>query len=118
MALRKNAVLSELWPEGYCCKGGGRNGDWFDRKKQKEIDEKTEYIDIELEFTPKKGQRRIIELCNNRDLRKIVINIFRQYGKSFVCRYLALKWMQTPDTVVGYITQTSRLAKDIYKKFL
>ena len=118
MALRKNAVLSELWPADYHCSGGGRNGDYFDRKKQREIDEKTKYIDIELEFTPKKGQRRIIELCNNRDLRKIVINIFRQYGKSFVCRYLALVWMQTPDTVVGYITQTSRLAKDIYKKFL
>ena len=71
-----------------------------------------------MDFKPKKGQRRIIELCNNRDLRKLVINIFRQYGKSFVCRYLALVWMQTPDTVVGYITQTSRLAKDIYKKFL
>lgn len=118
MALRKNAVLSELWPADYHCSGGGRNGDYFDRKKQREIDEKTRYIDIELEFTPKKGQRRIIELCNNRDLRKIVINIFRQYGKSFVCRYLALVWMQVPDTVVGYITQTSRLAKDIYKKFL
>lgn len=118
MALRKNAVLSELWPAGYHCSGGGRNGDYFDRKKQKEIDEKTDYVDIELDFTPKKGQRRIIELCNNRDLRKIVINIFRQYGKSFVCRYLALVWMQVPDTVVGYITQTSRLAKDIYKKFL
>jgi hypothetical protein len=26
--------------------------------------------------------------------------------------------MQVPDTTVGYITQTSRLAKDIYKKFL
>ena len=114
MALRKNAVLSELWPADYHCSGGGRNGDYFDRKKQREIDEKTKYIDIELEFTPKKGQRRIIELCNNRDLRKIVINIFRQYGKSFVCSYLALVWMQTPDTVVGYITQTSRLAKDIY----
>ena len=118
MALRKNAVLSELWPQEYHCSGGGRNGDYFDRKKQRETDEKTEYIDIELDFKPKKGQRRIIELCNNRDLRKLVINIFRQYGKSFVCRYLALVWMQTPDTVVGYITQTSRLAKDIYKKFL
>ena len=118
MALRKNAVLSELWPADYKCSGGGRNGDYFDRKKQREIDEKTDYVDIELDFTPKKGQRRIIELCNNRDLRKIVINIFRQYGKSFVCRYLALVWMQVPDTTVGYITQTSRLAKDIYKKFL
>ena len=119
MALRKNAVLSELWPADYKCNGGSnRHGEYYQRKKQKEIDDKTEYIDIELEFTPKKGQRRIIELCNNRDLRKIVINIFRQYGKSFVCRYLALVWMQTPDTVVGYITQTSRLAKDIYKKFL
>lgn len=118
MALRKNAVLSELWPADYKCNGGGRNGDYFDRKKQREIDEKTDYVDIELDFTPKKGQRRIIELCNNRDLKKIVINIFRQYGKSFVCRYLALVWMQTPDTVVGYITQKSRLAKDIYKKFL
>lgn len=113
-----NAVLSDLFPKGLVCKGGGRNGDYFDRKKQRETDEKTEYIDIELDFKPKKGQRRIIELCNNRDLRKLVINIFRQYGKSFVCRYLALVWMQTPDTVVGYITQTSRLAKDIYKKFL
>lgn len=119
MALRKNAVLSELWPADYKCNGGSnRHGEYYQRKKQKEIDDKTEYVDIELEFTPKKGQRRIIELCNNRDLRKIVINIFRQYGKSFVCRYLALVWMQTPDTVVGYITQTSRLAKDIYKKFL
>ena len=114
----RNAVLSDLFPKGLVCKGGGRNGDYFDRKKQRETDEKTEYIDIELDFKPKKGQRRIIELCNNRDLRKLVINIFRQYGKSFVCRYLALVWMQTPDTVVGYITQTSRLAKDIYKKFL
>ena len=110
--------VTEIFPKGQLAVGGGRVSDYWDVKKQRDIDERTRYIDIELEFTPKMGQRRIIELTNNRDLRKIVINIFRQYGKSFVCRYLALVWMQQPDTVVGYITQTSRLAKDIFKKFL
>lgn len=115
-----SAGITEIYPKGELCAGGGLGSEnaFVARKKQKEIDNRTRYIDIELEFTPKLGQKRIIELANNRDLKKIVINIFRQYGKSYVCRYLVLKWMQKPDTVVGYITQTSRLAKDIFKKFL
>ena len=115
--IAENAV-TEIYPKGTLAAGGGRVSDYYDKKKQRDIDQRTRYIDLELEFTPKLGQKRIIELANNRDLRKIVINIFRQYGKSFVCRYLTLVWMQQPNTVVGYITQTSRLAKDIYKKFL
>lgn len=109
--------ITEIYPKGQLCSGGVN--DWYNQKKKQEaIDAKTRYIDLELEFTPKLGQKKIIELARSRDLKKIVINIFRQYGKSFVCRYLALIWMQKPDTVVGYITQTSRLAKDIFKKFL
>lgn len=98
--------------------GSGNNGDYFQRRKRQRIEESTRYIDVELDFTPKKGQKKIIELSHNNQNKKIIINIFRQYGKSFVCRYLTLEWMQTPDTVVGYITQTSRLANDIYKKFI
>ena len=98
--------------------GSGNNGDYFQRRKRQRIEESTKYIDVELDFTPKKGQKHIIELAHNNQNKKIVINIFRQYGKSFVCRYLVLEWMQTPDTVVGYITQNSRLANDIYKKFV
>lgn len=113
-----SAGITEIYPKGQVSTGGAV-GDWaYTQKKQREIDARTRYIDIELDFTPKLGQRRIIELARNRDLRKIVINIFRQYGKSFVCRYLTLVWMQQPNTVVGYITQTSRLAKDIFKKFI
>lgn len=81
-------------------------------------DEHTKYIDIELDFTPKEGQKKIITLANDNRTKKVIVNIFRQYGKSFVCRYLSLLWMQKPGTVVGYITQTSRLAKDIFKKFV
>ena len=81
-------------------------------------DEHTKYIDIELDFTPKDGQKKIITLANDNRTKKVIVNIFRQYGKSFVCRYLSLLWMQKPGTVVGYITQTSRLAKDIFKKFV
>lgn len=98
--------------------GSGKNGCYYQRRKQQQIDERTKYIDVELDFTPKKGQKRIIELAHNNQNKKIIINIFRQYGKSFVCRYLVLEWMQTPDTVVGYITQNSRLANDIFKKFV
>lgn len=98
--------------------GSGKNGCYYQRRKQQQLEESTRYIDVELEFTPKKGQKHIIELAHNNQNKKIVINIFRQYGKSFVCRYLVLEWMQTPDTVVGYITQNSRLANDIYKKFI
>lgn len=111
------AGVTEIYPKGELMNGSGVNA-YLKHKRQKEIDDRTRYIDIELEFTPKLGQMRIIELANNPYLKKIVINIFRQYGKSYVCRYLVLKWMQVPDTVVGYITQTSRLAKDIFKKFL
>ena len=81
-------------------------------------DEHTKYIDIELDFTPKEGQKKIITMANDNRTKKVIVNIFRQYGKSFVCRYLSLLWMQKPGTVVGYITQTSRLAKDIFKKFV
>lgn len=98
--------------------GSGKNGDYYQRRKRQRIEESTRYVDIELDFTPKKGQKHIIELAHNNQNKKIVINIFRQYGKSFVCRYLVLEWLQTPGTVVGYITQTSRLAKDIFKKFI
>lgn len=98
--------------------GSGKNGCYYQRRKQQQLEESTRYIDVELDFTPKKGQKHIIELAHNNQNKKIVINIFRQYGKSFVCRYLVLEWMQTPDTVVGYITQNSRLANDIYKKFV
>lgn len=98
--------------------GSGKNGCYYQRRKRQQIEESTRYIDVELDFQPKKGQKHIIELAHNNQNKKIVINIFRQYGKSFVCRYLVLEWMQTPDTVVGYITQNSRLANDIYKKFI
>lgn len=81
-------------------------------------DEHTKYIDIELDFVPKEGQKKIINMANDNRTKKVIVNIFRQYGKSFVCRYLSLLWMQKPGTVVGYITQTSRLAKDIFKKFV
>lgn len=98
--------------------GSGNNGDYFQRRKRQRIEESTKYYDLEIDFQPKKGQKKIIELAHNNQNKKIVINIFRQYGKSFVCRYLVLEWMQQPDTVVGYITQNSRLANDIYKKFV
>lgn len=98
--------------------GSGNNGDYFQRRKRQKIEESTKYYDLEIDFQPKKGQKKIIELAHNNQNKKIVINIFRQYGKSFVCRYLVLEWMQQPDTVVGYITQNSRLANDIYKKFV
>lgn len=100
---------------------GGNSKHYYDRRKnqiKREMAEKTNVIDIELDFKPKKGQKAIISAVNRDCFKKIVVNVFRQYGKSFVCRYLALVWMETPDTVVGYITQTGRLAKDIYKKFI
>ena len=105
--------------EGYS--QGGNSNHYYDRRKnqiKREMAEKTKVVEIELDFKPKKGQKRIISAVNDRNFKKIVVNVFRQYGKSFVCRYLALIWMETPDTVVGYITQTGRLAKDIYKKFI
>ena len=109
--------VTEIYPIDYSPQP--ENGDWSYRKmKQKEVDDKTRYIDIELDFTPKLGQRKIIQMAKDPRLKKIVVNIFRQYGKSFVCRYLTLVWMQKPGTTVGYITQTSRLAKDIFKKFI
>lgn len=98
--------------------GSDKNGDYYQRRKRQRIEESTRYVDIELDFTPKKGQKHIIELAHNNQNKKIILNIFRQYGKSFVVRYLVLEWMQEPDITVGYITQTSRLAKDIYKKFI
>lgn len=98
--------------------GSGKNGDYYQRRKRQQIEESTRYIDVELDFTPKKGQKHIIELAHNNQNKRIVLNIFRQYGKSFVVRYLVLEWMQEPDVTVGYITQNSRLAKDIYKKFI
>lgn len=109
--------VTEIYPIDYSPQQD--DGDWSYRQmKQKEVDDKTRYIDIELDFTPKLGQRKIIQMAKDPRLKKIVVNIFRQYGKSFVCRYLTLVWMQKPGTTVGYITQTSRLAKDIFKKFL
>ena len=98
--------------------GSGKNGDYYQRRKQQQLEESTRYIDVELDFTPKKGQKHIIELAHNNQNKKIVINIFRQYGKSFVARYLVLEWLQEMNITVGYVTQTSRLAKDIFKKFI
>ena len=103
--------------EYYETNEGGIGSWWVNKQKQKKIDERTRYIDLELDFKPKKGQRRIVELTRNDRIKKIVVSVFRQYGKSFVCRYITLVCMQQPNTLVGYITQTSRLAKDIYKKF-
>jgi len=113
-----NAKNTVVTPFGGTTDGGARNSNYDTRKHRERVEAHTKFYDLELEFTPKKGQRKIIELGHNRNIRKIVVNVFRQYGKSFVCRYLALEWMQTPETVVGYVTQTSRLAKDIYKKFV
>lgn len=98
-------------------RGGNSHGTIY-HKDGVQDDEHTKYYDLEVVFTPKEGQKKIIELAQNRRLKKIIVNVFRQYGKSFVCRYLTLYWMQTPNTTVGYITQTGRLAKDIYKKFV
>lgn len=99
-------------------KGKSSSKTWSDKKRKQRIEDSTRFIDVELEFKPKKAQQKIINLTHNLYNKKIVVNMFRQYGKSFVARYLVLEWMQEPDVVVGYITQTSRLAKDIYKKFV
>lgn len=99
-------------------KGKSSSKTWSDKKRKQRIEDSTRYIDVELDFKPKKAQQKIINLTHNVYNKKIVVNMFRQYGKSFVARYLVLEWMQEPDVVVGYITQTSRLAKDIYKKFV
>ena len=75
--------VTEIYPIDYSPQP--ENGDWSYRKmKQKEVDDKTRYIDIELDFTPKLGQRKIIQMAKDPRLKKIVVNIFRQYGKSFV----------------------------------
>lgn len=113
--LYKNTVVT---PAAGSSRGGPRQGNYFSKLKQMEKDKHTKYYDIELEFTPKRGQKKIIDVSHNRNISTIVVNVFRQFGKSFVCRYLALEWMQESGIVVGYVTQTSRLAKDIYKKFL
>lgn len=94
------------------------SGQYLQRKKQKEKREKNaKIIPIKLKFTPKQGQRAIMEYAKKPSIKTMVLNIFRQYGKSYVCRYLILYWMQQSNITVGYITQTGRLAKDIYKKF-
>lgn len=99
-------------------KGKSSSKTWSDKKRKQRIEDSTRFIDVELDFKPKKAQQKIINLTHNVYNKKIVVNMFRQYGKSFVARYLVLEWMQEPDVVVGYITQTSRLAKDIFKKFI
>lgn len=94
------------------------SGQYLQNKKLKEKKQKnTKIIPIKLKFTPKKGQKLIMEYARKPSIKTMVLNIFRQYGKSFVCRYLILYWMQQKNVTVGYITQTGRLAKDIYKKF-
>lgn len=94
------------------------SGQYLQRKKQAEKKKKnSKIIPIKLKFKPKKGQHTIIEYAKKPSIKTMVLNIFRQYGKSFVCRYLILYWMQQNGVTVGYITQTGRLAKDIYKKF-
>lgn len=98
--------------------GSGKNGDYYQRRKRQQIEESTRYIDVEIDFQPKKGQKHIIELAHNNQNKRIVLNIFRQYGKSFVARYLVMEWLQEMNITVGYVTQTSRLAKDIFKKFV
>ena len=95
------------------------SGQYLQNKKLKEKNEKnTKTIPIKLKFKPKRGQKAIMEMVRYPSVKKIVLNIFRQYGKSYVCRYLILYWMQQKNVTVGYITQTGRLAKDIYKKFV
>ena len=37
--------------------GIGSGGDYFQRRKRQRIEESTKYIDVELDFTPKKGQK-------------------------------------------------------------
>lgn len=104
--------------EGYSPGGAKTYKEYIKKQRKLAKEPVTKTIEIELDFKPKKGQKRIISAVNDRNFKKIVVNVFRQYGKSFVCRYLALVWMEEIGITVGYITQTGRLAKDIYKKFL
>jgi hypothetical protein len=104
--------------EGYSPGGAKTYKEYIKKQRKLAKEPVTKTIGIELDFKPKKGQKRIISAVNDRNFKKIVVNVFRQYGKSFVCRYLALVWMEEIGITVGYITQTGRLAKDIYKKFL
>lgn len=94
--------------------GGYRSGSFYARKKYEESNK----VNIEVEFKPKRGQLNIINLARRPEVKKLVVTVFRQYGKSFVARYITLSWMLNKDVTVGYMSPTNRLGKEVYKKFV
>ena len=93
-----------------------RRGNYYQRKKR--LENSNQRI-INVEFKPKKGQQKIINACvTHWKTKSVIINIFRQYGKSFVMRYVVLKYLSEENVTIGYLTPTNRLGKEFYQKML
>jgi hypothetical protein len=73
---------------------------------------------VKIDISPKQKQKEIIEKANDPKIKRLVVTLARQTGKSFVCRYLALKWIATPGTVVAFLTLTKLLGRQFYKSMV
>ena len=70
-------------------------------------------------FTPHKKQREIIQSAQSDEIKYIVVNTGRQFGKSFMGMNLILKWQLEHNKSVGmYVTPVYAQAKKVFSELV
>lgn len=74
-------------------------------------------INININFKPKQFQQELIDAIDDPSTRRVVLCCARQIGKSYVLRYILLKWLLRNETTkILYCTITLRLARLFYEQ--
>lgn len=74
-------------------------------------------INLKINFIPKKFQQKIIDACFDDSIKRVVVCCARQLGKSYVMRYIMLRWMLERKVDCAYISPTNKLNGEVFNKF-
>lgn len=74
-------------------------------------------LKLKINFTPKKFQERIIDAAFDDNVKKLIIVAARQIGKSYVLRYVMLRYLLERKVDVAYQAPTNKLCKEVFTKF-
>ena len=72
---------------------------------------------ININIKPKKFQQDIISACFDDTIKRVVVCCARQLGKSYVMRYVIIKWMLERTVECAYISPTNKLNNEVFNKF-
>lgn len=74
-------------------------------------------LNLKVNFEPKKFQKKIIEAAFDKSVKKLLIVAARQIGKSYVLRYIMLRYLLSSKVDIAYQAPTNKLCKEVFTKF-